>query len=78
MPRFFFHVYDDEVALDAKGAELASLDEARDKAEHDARSLAASEVQNGHLGLNHRIEVVDQEGAEICTVRLQDIVTIHP
>jgi hypothetical protein len=58
MPRFFFHVYDNIVALDDEGLELESAALARNAAVRAARQLAAEEiVSDGVLHLRHRIEV---------------------
>jgi hypothetical protein len=69
MPRFFFHVYDNIVALDDEGLELESAALARNAAVRAARQLAAEEiVSDGVLHLRHRIEVEDEEGRPVLTV----------
>jgi hypothetical protein len=78
MPRYFFNVYDDAVTLDDEGSELPTADAARDHAIKAARELACHEVLSGHLGLTHRIEVADQYGGEVATVRFKDVIKIHP
>ena len=78
MPRFFFHVHDDMVALDDEGQELPSAEAAREQAVRCARQLACHEVLEGHLGLTHRIEVEDSEGGPVATVEFKDVVAIHP
>ena len=61
MPRFYFHVYDDLVALDDEGAELPSVAEAREAAVRAARELATEEIKRkGTLTMKHRIEVEDE------------------
>ena len=76
MPRFFFHVYDDLVATDEEGLELPGLKEALIKAERGARELAADEVMRGTLHLDHRIEVADESGSVVATVKFQDLVRV--
>jgi hypothetical protein len=78
MPRFFFHLYDDRVALDPKGRELPSVARAKEVAVRDARALASAEVREGHLGLNHRIEVTDANDGPVATVHFKDVIAIHP
>ena len=77
MPRFFFHLYDDIVALDEEGKELLTQDEAREEAIMNARHMACAEVLEGHLGLNHRIEVVDAADQPVATVFFKDVVKVH-
>ena len=78
MPRFFFHLYDDMVVLDEEGKDLPSAAAAREHAIRNAREIACAEVMEGHLGLNHRIEVVDAKDVPIATVRFKDVVQLHP
>ena len=78
MPRFFFHLYDDQVVLDPEGKELPTVEAARREAITTARHMACAEVHEGHLGLNHRIEVTDANDAPIATVRFKDVVKLHP
>jgi hypothetical protein len=68
VPKFFFHLYDDMVALDEEGIELRDAEAARDKALADARHMACAEVLEGRLNLSHRIEVVDERGDVLLTV----------
>ena len=78
VPRFFFHVYDDTVALDEEGQELPTLAAAKKEAIRAARHLACHEVLKGHLGLAHRIEVEDKDGVPVATVAFKDAVQLHP
>jgi hypothetical protein len=76
MPRFFFHVYDDIVALDNEGVELSSIERAKDEAIRGARALACEEVLKGDLHLDHRIEVADESGAVLEIVNFRDVVAV--
>ena len=78
MPRFFFHLYDDEVALDAEGKELPDRAAALEEAVQSARAIACAEVAEGHLGLSHRIEVTDANDGPVVTVTFKDAVKLHP
>ena len=77
MPRFFFHVYDDVVALDEDGVELVNVDMAQAMAVRAARALAADQVAKGLLTLHHRIEVTDEAGAHVATVAFSDAVAVE-
>lgn len=62
MPRFFFNIYNDMVAIDEEGVELPDLEAARAEAIRGARSLISDAVvTQGRLNLKHRIEVEDEE-----------------
>jgi hypothetical protein len=78
VPRFFFHLYDDMVVLDQEGKELPTAEAARKEAVRSARHLACAEVLDGHLGLNHRIEVTDANDAPVATVTFKEAVKLHP
>lgn len=76
MPRYFFHLYNDEIVLDEEGQELAGADDARRVAVDNAREMAAASVQHGELNLEHRIDAADEVGNVIWTVRFGDIVKV--
>jgi hypothetical protein len=78
MPRFFFHLYGDAVALDPEGQELPDSGAAKDWAIRKAREHACAEVLEGHLGLNHRIEVTDANDAPVATIAFKQVVRLHP
>jgi len=68
MPRYYFHVYDDDTALDDEGLDLPDLEAARREALAGARSLAAEQVIMGKLTLHHRIEVEDEARRPVLTL----------
>ena len=76
MPRFFFHVYDDVVAIDDEGIELPDAEAARRAALAGARALAAEQVRKGHLDLRHRIEVEDDAGAAVLSVTFDEAIQV--
>lgn len=78
MPRYYFNLYDDDVALDVEGRELPDLAAARDVAFASARAMACAEVLDGHLALDHRIEVLDDKGESACNVHFRDVVAVEP
>lgn len=77
MSRYYFHLYNDIVACDEEGQELAGPDEARRIADCSARDMAASAVLDGKLNLDHRIEVEGEDHKVIYTVHFRDVVKIQ-
>jgi hypothetical protein len=76
VPRYYFHLFNDVTALDEEGADLPNEAAALRQAEADARHMAASSVEEGHLILDHRIEVANEHGHTIGTVRFGDVVVV--
>ena len=76
MPRYFFHLYDDLVSIDEEGSELPDLAAARRTAVQNVRAIACQEVLEGHLNLQHRIEVEDESGRCVLVVPFQDAVEV--
>ena len=72
MPRFYFHLYNDVIALDEEGAELPDLAAAREYALENAREMVCSSIKAGHLNLDHRIEVTDDGGERVMTLTFRD------
>ena len=78
MPRYHFHLYNDEVTLDTEGRELANLESACAAASIEARTMAANEVsEEGKLDLKHRIDIVDEAGNCVSTVYFRDVVQVE-
>ena len=77
MPQFFFHVYDDVVAVDEEGVILPNLDAARLQALKGARDLIAEQVRHGYMVLSHWIDVVDEQGAVVLHLSFGDAVDIR-
>jgi hypothetical protein len=76
MPRYFFHVINDLVATDEEGMVLPDLDAAREQAMDSARELVCEAVHKGHLNLDHRIEVEDEEGNTLLSISYRDAFTV--
>ena len=78
MPRFYFHVIDDLVALDEEGVELPNLQAVESQAVLGAQELIAEEVRvRGRVPLHHRIEVTDERGEVVMTVPFKDVVKLE-
>lgn len=77
MPRYRFHLYDDEETLDAEGKLFPSLEAAQADAVQSARSIMGSELQSkGEITLSHWIEIETEEG-EMHVVTFGDTVKIN-
>ena len=76
MPRFFFHVYDHAVALDEEGLELPDLQAAEREAVRGARSLACEQIEHGELHLDHRIDVEDEGGEALFSIRFGEAIDV--
>lgn len=76
MPRFYFHVYNDVIAIDEEGLELPDVEAAREQATESARELVCEGIHKGHLNLDHRIEVEDEGHERVLTVSYRDAFTV--
>jgi hypothetical protein len=77
MPRYYFNVENDDVTEDFEGAELADDRAAHAYAVVAARALAADTVSQGHLGLTHRIVIVNEARAPVDTVSFGEAVEVR-
>jgi hypothetical protein len=77
MPRFYFHLYNDEIVRDEEGLDLPDMDAARDEAMRAARELIGEEAKRGQVTLSHRIEVEDEIGLPCFTIRYRDAVEVR-
>lgn len=78
MPRYFFHLHNDEDAQDDLGEELMGLVEAKRRAIKYARFEASQSTLRGQLTLSHRIDVEDERGRKLTSVFFRDAVTVLP
>ena len=78
MPRYLFHLYNDEQTIDKEGRLFPNLEAACADAAQSARSIMGSELTSkGEITLSHWIEVETEEG-EMHVVTFGDTVTINP
>jgi hypothetical protein len=77
MPRFFLHLYNDLVASDLEGMELADVAAAREAAIVNIRDLMVEDLRLGHLVLHHRVEIADEGGRTLSVIHYRDAVTIE-
>ena len=77
MPRYFFHLFNDETTIDDEGRELADVAAARAVALDSCRELVCESVKKGHLNLDHRIEITDDKNARLMTVTFREAFTLE-
>ena len=78
MPRFFFHLRNDVHVADEEGSEFPDLESAGRRAVDYALDMsAASILENRRVTLSHSIEVEDESGRIVKTVRFGEAFTIH-
>jgi hypothetical protein len=78
MPRFFFHLHDDIDLPDEEGIEVADLSAARKHATLTALDLMCGVMKaEGRIALSHYIDIEDEGGRVLDTVRFADVVTVE-
>lgn len=78
MPPYCFNVYNDDVALDDEGAELAEFRFVIAHAVESPLSLAGDRIAHGHLAAHHLIEIVGIEQEGFDTVRFDEVTDLRP
>jgi hypothetical protein len=78
MPRYYFHVYNDETSLDEEGQDLPDLEAARACAVEGARSLMSDTLKQGRIVLSDHIAIQNEQGDLLLDVRFSDAVEIKP
>lgn len=78
MPLYYFNIDNDDVTEDFEGIELSDDRAAHAYGVRAARGLASETVRLGHLGLNHRINIVDADRNPVATVTFGEAVEIRP
>jgi hypothetical protein len=77
MPRYFFHIFNHEIVMDEEGIDLPDLEAAREVALDSARDLVCESVHQGHLNLDHRLEVNDENGETLIVLTFREAFTIQ-
>jgi hypothetical protein len=72
VPRYYFHLHDTVGVEDEEGKDLADVTAARDYALANVRDMVCSDVKNGVVNLDYRIEVVDEAGEAVLTLKFGD------
>lgn len=75
--KYFFHLCnDEETVLDIEGRKFENLDEVRRATLDAARDIMSSELRDGQLKLNQRIDVVDERNRVAYSLKFTDAVKI--
>ena len=77
MARYYFHLFNDITCMDEEGVVLPNIAVALQKGATIAREMAAESVRQGHLILDHRIEVADEHGGTVGIIRFKDVVRVR-
>lgn len=77
MPRYYLHVFNDEISVDEEGRDLPDLEAAKREALEGARALVCEGVHKGHVNLGHRIEVETEGREHVLTVTFRESFTIE-
>jgi hypothetical protein len=78
MPRFYFDLHNDVDAIDREGKELGDLVEARKIALKAAREMIAASAEEGHINLNHFIQVREESGKIADRITFGEAISIVP
>ena len=78
MPCYHFNIRDGRgLTRDDEGLDLSSATDARALAIKGARSLISADALDGALDLSGQIEITDDEGDDVMTIRFRDAVRVH-
>ena len=76
VPRYFFDLHNDLEVIDEEGCDLADLAAAKEHALAEAREMIqASASETGKIDLCHRIDVRDESGGIVHSLRFEDAVS---
>ena len=79
MPNFYFHLHDSLDVCDEEGRDLPDLEAARAHAMRMARfELAEAAKIEARVVLSHRIDIADEQGTLLASVRFRDAVKVDP
>lgn len=77
MPLYFFHIHNSiGFVEDEEGRELPDLDTARAEGLKGVRSILAEDVSKGHLDLDGRLDIADEQGRLVLTISFAEAVAL--
>ncbi len=77
MPRYYFNVHNSiGLVEDEEGRDFADLEAARAAALKGAREIIAEDAAQGVVDLRGRLEVIDEAGAVVLTLRFTEAVEV--
>jgi hypothetical protein len=74
MPRYYLHIRQDVLLEDPDGVDVRDLEAARQIATDDARDLIAERIRLGRPVQAYVIEIADDHGTCLDTVRFADVI----
>jgi hypothetical protein len=78
MPRYFFHIHNGlGLTEDEEGQELPSPEAAFAAALDGIRSILSSGVREGELDLHGSLDIVDEAGTLLHTVRFEEAIRVR-
>ena len=77
MPHYYFHLYNDIVALDEEGGEFPDLEAAYANGIKEAREAMLDTVAAGRINLSHWIDIADEAGAVVATISFREAVAVE-
>ncbi|WP_342250144.1 DUF6894 family protein [Sphingomonas sp. OTU376] len=78
MARYFFHLFNDVDTIDEDGTDCLNDTAAIARARAEAVAMAAASITaHRHLVLSHSVQVLDEAGRNVATVRFGDVVTVR-
>ena len=79
MPQFFLHIHDDDEFIeDPEGRVYPDLNAAREEAKEAAREILADKVRRGVEIDGQRIDITDEKGSTVATVKFRDQLRLRP
>jgi len=78
VPRFYFHLHNDVEVRDHEGRDLPDLQAARTHAVQLARfTFGETAKDEGRVVLHHHIDIEDEQGTVLATVRFGEAVKVE-
>lgn len=73
MPRFYFHIYDDQGAIpDTEGLDCVDLEAAKREGKASAQEMLAEEMRAGRTVDHRRIEVTAEDARVVAVYPFRD------
>lgn len=77
MSRYFFHLYNDIIAMDEEGVDLPDRETAHANGIKEAREMMVDTVTDGRINFSHRIDIADESGAIVDSVMFSEAVKVE-
>jgi hypothetical protein len=76
VPHYYLHLYNDLVVADEEGFDFRDLEAARAGAIENIRGLICETVRRGCINLSHRIDIADEHGDVLASVKFGEAVRV--